>query len=62
MIDPNMKIKLKVHTNPCRPGTGHAQRFGLYRDGMRVREYVQLGGHRGDVRYDLKKKFIRIAK
>lgn len=51
--------------NPKRGGSKSAERFGMYRDGMTVREWVEAVGSRGlavaDLAYDSNKGFITIT-
>jgi len=58
-IQPEMKVKLLVTENPKRAGA--ATRFALYKDGMTVAKYLELGGTMADVRWDAKQKFISVA-
>lgn len=53
-------IKLLVNTNPKRAGTLAEQRFALYRDGMTVAEYVEVGGRTGDVNHDVTEGYIAL--
>ena len=39
--------------NPRRPGSKAHGRFGLYRTGMTVREYLEAGGLIGDIYCDI---------
>lgn len=58
-IKPEMKVKLLVTENPKRAGA--ATRFALYKDGMTVAKYLELGGTMADVRWDVKQKFVSVA-
>ena len=58
-IQPEMKVKLLVAENPKRAGA--ATRFALYKDGITVAKYLELGGTMADVRWDAKQKFISVA-
>ena len=58
-IKPEMKVKLLVAENPKRAGA--AERFALYKDGMTVAKYLELGGTMADVRWDIKQQFISVA-
>lgn len=47
--------------NPKREGSDSAKRFALYKDGMTVRKALDAGITRGDLNWDAKQKFIKIA-
>lgn len=51
----------QVTTNPKRAGSAAHARYSLYRPGMTVGQYVAAGGRIGDLRWDTKMKFIRVA-
>ena len=51
-------IRLLVVINPKRTGTDAWRRFALYRDGMTVNEYRELGGGNIDLRWDRQKGYI----
>lgn len=38
------KIRLLIDENPKKPGTAAFQNFTLYRDGMTVREFINIPG------------------
>lgn len=59
-VDQNAKIRLKTDGNPKREGTQAYQRFGLYQDGMTVKDFVDAGGTLVDVRWDLEHGFIEL--
>lgn len=52
------RIIVLAHTNPKRPGSESFHRFGLYRSGETVEEYVAAGGRRSDVRWDAAHGYI----
>jgi hypothetical protein len=54
------KITLLRKDNPARPGTGHHIRYNLYRDGMTVGEFYDVGGHGTDVRWDAERHYIAV--
>lgn len=54
----NRKIRLVVKQNPKKRGTKAAQRFELYRDGMTVKEVLNIGVTRGDIKWDFDHTFI----
>ena len=53
-------IRLLVVINPKRTGTDAWRRFALYRDGMTVNEYRELGGGNIDLRWDRQKEYIKL--
>ncbi len=53
------KVKLLVKENPKRGKS--AERFAIYKTGMKVSEFVEKGGLLADVKYDLGKKFISLS-
>lgn len=55
-------IRLRVPANPKRPGSAAHQRFGLYRSGQRVADYLSAGGTRADVRYDSRRGYVRLTR
>jgi len=60
-IEPTAKITVMVE-NPKRAKA--KERFALYRDGMLVATYMEKVGDKqalADIRWDLKKKFIKLA-
>ena len=60
-LNPAAKIHLLVAENPCRPGTGHFDRFALFVEGMTVEAFLAAGGIPGDVRYDVEHGFISLV-
>jgi hypothetical protein len=54
-------ISILVEKNPKKEGTKAHTRFALYREGMAVREYIEAGGTRGDVNWDLKRNYIAVT-
>lgn len=54
------KIKVLVTENPRREGFRGHKIFGLYRNGMQVEEFFKLGGHLGDINWDVKRKHIAL--
>ena len=53
-------VRLLVDINPKRTGTDAWRRFALYRDGMTVNDYRELGGGNIDLRWDRQKEYIRL--
>lgn len=53
-------ITLVIDKNPKREGSDAQYRFGLYRNGMTVRDYLNAGGTRDDLRWDAAHGFIQI--
>ena len=58
--DDDQTITLLVTENPKREGSASRERFRLYRTGMTVKEYLQAGGSRADLRWDSQHNFIRL--
>lgn len=56
----DMKITVKSKENPKRASA--AVRFNIYKNDMKVSEYIMKGGDIRDVRWDVKKGFITIKK
>lgn len=54
----NMIITVKIGENP-KKGTAKA-RFALYKTGMTVKEYLDLGGKRPDISWDAKQGWIEV--
>lgn len=57
-IPDTAKIKLLVNENPKRGAS--AERFALYRNGMTVADYLEAGGKRADISWDVNKGFIEV--
>jgi len=55
---PEMKITILAESNPKRAKA--AERFALYKNGMTVAKYLELGGLLADVRWDAKQGFIKV--
>lgn len=53
-------ITLLVSENPKKEGSAARERFALYRSGMSVGDFLEAGGRRGDIRWDVRHKFIRL--
>ncbi len=53
-------ITLLVDQNPKRKGCACYERFNLYKDGMTTEEYIQAGGKRDDIRWDIAHGFIQV--
>jgi hypothetical protein len=54
-------ITLKTTENPKRAGTSAHGRFGLYRTGMTVNEFIAAGGLRADIVFDSKHDYIALG-
>lgn len=52
------KIKLLVKENPKRGKA--AKRFSIYKNGLPVEQYFAKGGTSGDLRWDMKHKYITL--
>jgi hypothetical protein len=55
------KITLLAKENPKRPASDAYKRFAKYKTGMTVGEALKAGVTSGDLAYDVKHEFIRIA-
>jgi len=62
VIPDERTIKLNVTENPKRPGTTAHKRFGFYKDGQTIHDFIKAGGTRGDISWDSdpKRAFITI--
>lgn len=49
-----------VAPNPKRPGSASYDRFQLWHIGVTVDDYLNAGGRREDVRYDVKRGFVKL--
>lgn len=49
-----------IQPNPKRAGTGAAERYAMYREGMTVAEYLSAGGIMRDIAWDARQKFIEL--
>lgn len=60
--DPFMKqtIELCRIENPKRKGSKSAARFDLYQNGMTVATFIQKGGTRGDINWDVDHEHIKL--
>ncbi len=56
----NSIIKLLVDKNPKRFGSKSYDRFNMYKDGMKVKDFLKAGGMREDLRWDSDRGFIEI--
>lgn len=57
-IDGSAKITVIAKENPKRAAA--AERFALYKNGMTVDAYIEAGGTRADVNWDVKSGFISV--
>ena len=58
---PNAIITKLVQGNPKEPGSRARRRFGFYRSGMTVQEFLDSGGLIGDIYWDLSRAFIVVS-
>lgn len=58
----DMVITVIVAANPKRPGKKNWDRFQLYYTHKTVGEFIAAGGHRGDLKWDVERKFITVTK
>lgn len=54
----DLKISVKSKENPKRGES--AKRFGYYKSGMTVGEYIKKGGLRSDIAWDVEKDYISV--
>lgn len=55
-------VVVKVSENPKKPGTKAHERFKHYRAGMSVREFIEKGGLRADLSWDVEHGHIKIRR
>lgn len=55
------KITFNVKSNPKREGSKAHARFAKYMRAKTVGEYMELGGTKGDLKYDSEKEFITVG-
>jgi hypothetical protein len=56
--DRDAKIQVVVAKNPKREGSAGYKRFGLYKTGMTIREFLLAGGKTIDLDWDRERGFI----
>ena len=56
--DRDAKIQVVVAKNPKREGSGGYKRFGLYKTGMTIRDFLIAGGKTIDLDWDRERGFI----
>lgn len=56
--DRDAKIQVVVAKNPKREGSGGYKRFGLYKTGMSIRDFLLAGGKTIDLDWDRERGFI----
>ena len=61
-VGDDRKIVVLAERNPKRPGTASYKRFALYKKAATVGEYLELGGSRTDLKWDLQRKHIKLTK
>ncbi len=54
------KIRKLARGNPKKPGSKSHTRFGYYRTGMTVAQYLAKGGQRADLKWDAERRFIEL--
>lgn len=59
-MNPKTSQKWGGDQNPKRPGSAAHSRFGLYKDGMTVQQFLDAGGWAADLNWDEKQGFIYI--
>lgn len=55
-------IRVLTAKNPKRSTSAAGKRFDLYRPGMTVQKFLDAGGLRADISWDLKQGFIEVQK
>ena len=58
--DRDAKIQLCVPKNPKREGSGGWRRFNLYKNGMKIRDFLSAGGKTIDLDWDRARGFIAV--
>ena len=53
-------ITILAEENPKRPGSRARRRFGLYRNGMAVQEFLNAGDTLGDIYYDISHAYVAV--
>jgi hypothetical protein len=61
-FDENAKITWLVKANPRREGSDTHRRFAKYSGATTVRDYFAKGGTPGDLRWDVKHKYLTVSK
>ena len=56
--DRDARIQVTVDKNPKREGSGGYKRFGIYKSGMKIREFLEKGGKTIDLDWDRERGFI----
>lgn len=59
-INPDCKIRILVDSNPKTVGSAAYTRFKLYKEGMTVNNFLDRGGKRIDIRWDLDHNYIAL--
>lgn len=59
-FQPEQIITVLVDKNPKRKGSKSHPVFALYKTGQTVTQYLEIGGHQRDLRWDVDHKFIAI--
>lgn len=58
--DDNDTIKVLVNRNPKRRNSKAHEIFYLYKDGMTVKEFLEAGGQRRDLNWNVAKNFMKV--
>ena len=56
--DRDARIQICVPKNPKREGSACYKRFAIYKNGMRIRDFLQAGGKTIDLDWDRERGFI----
>lgn len=55
-------ITVVAKENPKRANSAAGKRFALYKSGMTVQQFLDKGGWRADINWDVKQGFIKVSK
>ncbi len=54
-------IIVLAQENPKQPGSRARNRFGLYKNGMTVQEFLNAGGLIADIYFDISRAYIAVS-
>ena len=58
--DKDSRIQVCVPKNPKRVGCGGWKRFNLYKNGMKIKEFLDIGGKTIDLDWDRERGFVAV--